>query len=115
MTVLVLMLDDDDDDDSVGVNVFGIGGGVEIPTEGVCSLTVAVGSVGGGAIPCIWMLFLLLSFLLPSSFRDRCHWVSFASSLCYWRTTVCVVGSWPRQSCGAGVSLLFVFFFFDTV
>ena len=45
MTVLVLMLDDDDDDDSVGVNIFGIGGGVELPTGGVCSLTVAVGSV----------------------------------------------------------------------
>jgi len=72
VTVLVLMLDDDDDDDFVGVNVFGIGGGVKLPTGGVSSLTVAVGSVGGGAVPCIQMLLLLLSFLL-SSFCDRCH------------------------------------------
>ena len=32
------MLDDDDDDDSIGVNVFGIGGGVELPIGGVCSI-----------------------------------------------------------------------------
>ena len=38
MTVLVLMIDDDYDDDSMGVNVFGIGGGVELPTGGLCSL-----------------------------------------------------------------------------
>jgi len=112
VTVLVLMLDDDDDDDSVGVNVFGIGGGVEFPTGGVCSLTVGVGSVGGGSVPCIWMMLLLLSFLLSSSFRDCYYWLSFASLLCYWRTMVCVVGSWPRRSCGAGVSLLFVLYFF---
>ena len=92
----MLILDDDDYDDYVGVNVFGIGGGVELPTGGVCSLTVDIESVGGGAIPCIRMLLLLLSFLLSSLFRDRFHWVSFASSLCYWWTTVCVFGSWPR-------------------
>jgi len=45
VTVLVLMLDDDDDDDSVGVNIFGIRGGVELPTGGLCTLTVAVDSV----------------------------------------------------------------------
>ena len=38
MTVLVMMLDDDDDDNSVSVNVFGIEGGVELPTGGLCSL-----------------------------------------------------------------------------
>jgi len=38
VTVLMLMLDDDDDDDSVDVKVFDIGGGVELPTGGVCSL-----------------------------------------------------------------------------
>ena len=58
---------------------------------------------GGGAVPCIRILLLLLSFLLSSSFRDRCHWVTFVLSLCYWRTTVRVVGSWPQRSCGAGL------------
>jgi len=55
------------------------------------SFTVAVGSIGGGAVPSVWMLLLLLVLLLSFSFlsfRDRCHRVSFALLRCYFHTTV---------------------------
>jgi len=77
------MLDNDDDDDFVGVGVFGIEIGVVLPTEGIYSLTVAVASctpngrrllsyrdcssIGGDAVPSVWMLLLVLSF------RCHCH------------------------------------------
>ena len=43
------------------------------------SLTVAVSSVGAGAVPYVPMLLLSLLLFLLLSFHDRCHLVVFAS------------------------------------
>jgi len=67
------------------------------------SLIVAVGSVGGGAIPYVRMMLLAsLSFTL-SLLYDCYHLVAFASWCCHLRTTVCIGGSWMRRLYGVGV------------
>jgi len=57
---------------NVGVGVFVIGGWVELPhaRRFVALFTVAVDSIGGGSVPSVWMLLLLL---VSFSFRCRCY------------------------------------------
>ena len=85
-----MMLDDDDYYDIVGIGVFGIGGGVEVPT----------GCIGFICIyfrPWLWLCWRIRSsatfyadtfaaaFVLLSSSYDRCYPVVlvFTSSYCY--------------------------------